>query len=53
MSKKHKVALITGITTQDGSLLVEKGCMALDIKRRASSFNAEHIENLVKNCLKE
>ncbi len=40
---KRKVALITGITGQDGSylaeLLLEKGYEVHGIKRRASSFN--------------
>ncbi len=37
------VALMTGVTGQDGSylaeLLLEKGCEVHGIKRRASSFN--------------
>ena len=40
---KKKVALITGVTGQDGSylaeLLLEKGYEVHGIKRRASSFN--------------
>jgi nucleoside-diphosphate-sugar epimerase len=40
---KRKVALITGVTGQDGSylaeLLLEKGYEVHGIKRRASSFN--------------
>ena len=39
-----KVALITGITGQDGSylaeLLLEKGYQVHGVKRRASSFNS-------------
>jgi len=43
--KIRKVALITGITGQDGSylaeLLLEKGYIVHGIKRRASSFNTD------------
>ena len=39
-----KVALVTGITGQDGSylaeFLLEKGYLVHGIKRRASSFNS-------------
>ena len=42
-----KVALITGITGQDGSylaeLLLEKGYQVHGIKRRASSFNTQRL----------
>jgi GDPmannose 4,6-dehydratase len=45
-----KVALITGITGQDGSylaeLLLEKGYEVHGIKRRASSFNTQRIDHL-------
>jgi GDPmannose 4,6-dehydratase len=45
-----KVALITGITGQDGSYLAEfllsKGYEVHGIKRRASSFNTERIDHL-------
>lgn len=45
-----KVALITGITGQDGSylaeLLLEKGYMVHGVKRRASSFNTQRIDHL-------
>lgn len=45
-----KVALITGITGQDGSylaeLLLEKGYEVHGIIRRASSFNTQRIEHL-------
>lgn len=45
-----KVALITGVTGQDGSylaeLLLEKGYMVHGIKRRASSFNTQRIDHL-------
>jgi GDPmannose 4,6-dehydratase len=49
-SRKPKVALITGITGQDGSylteLLLEKGYIVHGIKRRASSFNTERIDHI-------
>ena len=49
-SRKAKVALITGITGQDGSylteLLLEKGYIVHGIKRRASSFNTERIDHI-------
>lgn len=45
-----KVALITGITGQDGSylaeFLLEKGYVVHGIKRRASSFNTQRIDHL-------
>lgn len=45
-----KVALITGITGQDGSylaeLLLEKGYFVHGIKRRASSFNTQRIDHI-------
>ena len=45
-----KIALITGVTGQDGSylaeLLLEKGYMVHGIKRRASSFNTQRIDHL-------
>ena len=45
-----KVALITGITGQDGSYLAEfllkKGYKVHGIKRRASSFNTDRIDHL-------
>ncbi|SHI91800.1 GDPmannose 4,6-dehydratase [Cruoricaptor ignavus] len=45
-----KVALITGITGQDGSylaeLLLEKGYKVHGVKRRASSFNTQRIDHL-------
>ncbi|GFO46684.1 GDP-mannose-4,6-dehydratase [Plakobranchus ocellatus] len=46
----RKVALITGITGQDGSylaeLLLEKGYEVHGIIRRASTFNTSRIEHL-------
>lgn len=45
-----KIALITGVTGQDGSylaeLLLEKGYQVHGIKRRASSFNTQRIDHL-------
>ena len=47
---KSKVALITGITGQDGSYLAEfllkNGYKVHGIKRRASSLNADRINRL-------
>ena len=47
-----KVALITGITGQDGSylaeLLLEKGYEVHGIKRRASYFNTARIDHFMK-----
>ena len=48
-----KVALITGITGQDGSylaeLLLKKGYQVHGIKRRASSFNTSRIDHLYQD----
>ena len=48
-----KVALITGITGQDGSylaeLLLEKGYIVHGIKRRSSSFNTSRIDHLFQD----
>jgi GDPmannose 4,6-dehydratase len=48
-----KVALITGITGQDGAylaeLLLEKGYIVHGIKRRASSFNTDRIDHLYQD----
>jgi GDPmannose 4,6-dehydratase len=48
-----KVALITGITGQDGSylaeLLLEKGYRVHGIKRRASSLNTDRIDHLYQD----
>ena len=48
-----KVALITGVTGQDGSylaeLLLEKGYEVHGIKRRASSFNTTRIDHLYQD----
>lgn len=49
----NKIALITGITGQDGSylaeLLLNKGYIVHGIKRRASSFNTARIDHLYKD----
>ena len=48
-----KVALITGITGQDGSylaeLLLEKGYLVHGVKRRASSFNTQRIDHIYQD----
>jgi GDPmannose 4,6-dehydratase len=48
-----RVALITGITGQDGSylaeLLLEKGYEVHGIKRRASSFNTDRIDHIYQD----
>lgn len=48
-----KVALITGITGQDGSylaeFLLEKGYWVHGIKRRASSFNTERLDHIYQD----
>jgi GDPmannose 4,6-dehydratase len=48
-----KVALITGITGQDGSylaeLLLDKGYMVHGIKRRSSLFNTDRIDHLYQD----
>ncbi len=50
MTGKQKVALITGITGQDGSYLAEfllnKGYRVHGVKRRSSSFNTGRIDHL-------
>ncbi len=53
MEKGKKVALITGITGQDGSylaeFLLEKGYLVHGIKRRSSSFNTQRIDHLYQD----
>ena len=53
MSKERKVALITGITGQDGSYLAEfllkKNYIVHGIKRRSSSFNTHRIDHLYQD----
>jgi GDPmannose 4,6-dehydratase len=52
-SATPKVALITGITGQDGSylaeFLLEKGYTVHGIKRRASSFNTERVDHIYQD----
>jgi len=52
-SDKTKVALITGVTGQDGAylseLLLDKGYVVHGIKRRSSSFNTGRIEHLYQD----
>ena len=49
----QKVALITGITGQDGSylaeFLLEKGYIVHGIKRRASSFNTQRVDHIYQD----
>lgn len=51
--KNHKVALITGVTGQDGAYLSEfllkKGYEVHGIKRRASLFNTDRIDHLYQD----
>src|SRR3954465_7847562 len=53
MTQAHKVALITGVTGQDGSylaeLLLSKGYEVHGIKRRASLFNTERIDHIYQD----
>ena len=53
MNKQNKVALITGITGQDGSYLAEfllkKGYEVHGIKRRSSLFNTDRIDHLYQD----
>jgi GDPmannose 4,6-dehydratase len=52
-SENRKVALITGVTGQDGSylaeLLLRKGYEVHGVKRRASSFNTDRIDHLYRD----
>ncbi len=53
MSSEKKVALITGVTGQDGAylaqLLLDKGYVVHGIKRRSSSFNTGRIEGIYQD----
>ncbi|MBY5522848.1 GDP-mannose 4,6-dehydratase [Rhizobium leguminosarum] len=53
MKNENKVALVTGITGQDGAylaeLLLEKGYIVHGLKRRSSSFNTSRIEHLYED----
>ena len=50
---KKKIALLTGITGQDGSLLakflIKKGYIVHGIKRRSSSFNTQRINDIYQD----
>ena len=50
---KNKVALITGVTGQDGSYLAEylldRGYIVHGIKRKSSSFNTSRIDHIYKD----
>ncbi|MCM2472685.1 GDP-mannose 4,6-dehydratase [Rhizobium sp. CG5] len=52
-NKHNKVALITGITGQDGAyladLLLAKGYVVHGVKRRSSSFNTGRIEHIYQD----
>jgi GDPmannose 4,6-dehydratase len=52
-NRQPKVALITGITGQDGSylaeFLLEKGYIVHGIKRRASSFNTQRVDHIYQD----
>src|ERR1700748_2757682 len=49
----RRVALITGVTGQDGAYLAElllaKGYRVHGVKRRSSSFNTQHIDHLYRD----
>jgi GDPmannose 4,6-dehydratase len=51
--QETKVALITGITGQDGSylaeFLLEKGYVVHGVKRRSSSFNTDRIDHIYQD----
>ena len=53
MTTPHKVALITGITGQDGTylaeLLLDKGYEVHGLKRRTSLFNTDRIDHLYQD----
>src|SRR5665213_2916869 len=53
MGTGARVALITGVTGQDGAylseLLLEKGYIVHGVKRRSSSFNTGRIEHLYQD----
>ncbi|MEQ9445124.1 MAG: GDP-mannose 4,6-dehydratase, partial [Rhodospirillaceae bacterium] len=49
----NKIALITGVTGQDGAylaeLLLDKGYTVHGVKRRSSSFNTSRIDHLYQD----
>ena len=56
MAKSPKVALITGVTGQDGAyladFLLKKGYIVHGVKRRSSSFNTGRIDHLYQDSHK-
>ena len=50
---KKRVALISGVTGQDGAylaeLLLKKGYMVHGIKRRSSSLNTDRVDHLYQD----
>ncbi|RAS07152.1 GDP-mannose 4,6-dehydratase [Ensifer adhaerens] len=56
-NSRRKVALVTGVTGQDGAylseLLLSKGYIVHGIKRRSSSFNTGRIEHIYEDVHKE
>ena len=57
MVKKSKIALMNGITGQDGNkpaaLLVSKSYIVNGLKRRTSSFISPRVDHLYKDAHKE
>ncbi len=53
MNNRGKIALVTGVTGQDGAylseLLLSKGYVVHGIKRRSSSFNTSRVEHLYED----
>ena len=53
MNNRNKVALITGVTGQDGAylseLLLSKGYEVHGVKRRSSLFNTDRIDHLYQD----
>lgn len=53
MKEIQKIAIITGITGQDGSylaeFLLEKGYIVHGIKRRSSSFNTQRVDHIYRD----
>ncbi|MDD9908814.1 MAG: GDP-mannose 4,6-dehydratase [Ahrensia sp.] len=53
MTTSQNIALITGVTGQDGAalaeLLLKKGYAVHGVKRRASSFNTERVDHLYED----
>jgi GDPmannose 4,6-dehydratase len=53
MTTNSKIALITGVTGQDGSylaeFLLEKGYTVHGVKRRASSFNTQRLDHIYQD----